>query len=277
MTKLEWNRPGSRFFENGIDQGVLFVDGGPGIPWSGLIGLKNKATSGDTRDVYIDGVKANSEATIEEYVGTLEALFYPTAFEACDGIGYDLEENVRAGQQPRRPFHLAYRSWVGNDLDGQQADYKIHLLYNLYVSPSQRKNQTLARDVELQTFSWDLTSIPEPVPGFLPTSHLVFESAKLYPKILLDLEEIIFGGYYTNSRMPLPTEVVNIVADYLPVRLIQNPSTTTNRGLHSHVVLDVRDPNLEGDLILMSNNLYRRPTSTRLFEMAPGLFTLQEG
>lgn len=108
MTKLEWNRPGSRLFENGIDQAVLFVDGGPGIPWSGLIGLANKATSGDKRDVYIDGVKANSEATIEEYLGTLEAYyFYPTEFEVCDGIGYDMDNLVRVGQQPRRPFHLA--------------------------------------------------------------------------------------------------------------------------------------------------------------------------
>lgn len=277
MAKLEWNRPGSRLFEGGIDQAVLFVDGGPGIPWSGLIGLSNKANGGERRDVYIDGVKANSEATIEEYLGTLEAYFYPDAFEACDGLGYDLDGLVRVGQQPRKPFHLAYRSWVGNDIDGLQSDYKIHLLYNLQVMPSQRKNRTMSRDIELQTFSWDVVSIPEEVPGFLPTSHLIFESSKLYPKILLDLEEIIFGGYYTNSRMPMPTEVVNIVADYLPVRLTQNPSTTTNRGLHSHVVLDVRDPNLEGDLILMRNNLYRRPTSTRLFEMATGLFTLQEG
>lgn len=231
MTKLEWNRPGSRLFENGIDQAVLFVDNGPGVPWSGMIGITNKATSGETRDVYIDGVKANSEATIEEYVGTLEALFYPNEFEACDGLGYDLDSLVRIGQQTRKPFHLAYRSWVGNDLDGQQSEYKIHLLYNLHVMPSKRKFKSLARDVELQTFSWDLSSIPEPVPGYLPTSHLIFESSKLYPKILQQLEEIIFGGYYTDSRMPMPTEVVNLVGDYLPVRLIQNKSATTRINL----------------------------------------------
>jgi hypothetical protein len=278
MAKLEWNARGSRILESGIDHAVLFIDDAIGIPWNGLIGLSNKSAGGETRDVYIDGVKANSESMIEEYVGTLEALFYPPQFEACDGIGYDADVLVRMGQQPRKPFHLVYRSWVGNDLDGAQAEYKIHILYNLYVMPSKREFKTLGKSVDLQTFSWDVTSIPEEVPGFLPTSHLIFESSKLYPVILQDLENIIFGSYFTDSRIAYPTEIINAIAAYIPVRITQNPATTgPSVGLHSHTILGVRDENLEGDLIGFEEGLYRRPNSSRLFESATGLFTLQEG
>lgn len=234
MAKLEWNRPGHKFFENGIDQAVLFVDGAPGIPWSGLIGLNNRSNGGETQDIYIDGVKANSEAGVEEYLGTLEAYYYPPEFEQCDGLGYDEDILVRIGQQPRKPFHLAYRSWVGDDLNGSQAEYKIHLIYNAYVLPSKRRFQTMSDSAELQIFSWDLTSIPEPVPGFLPTSHLIFESSKLYPKILQDLENIVFGSYFSESRMPMPTEVVNIVGEYLPVELIQSKHSSVRVNLFAN-------------------------------------------
>lgn len=237
MTKIEWNRPGGRLFESGLDHAVLFIDDAVGIPWNGLVSLKNKSTGGDTRDVYIDGVKANSESTIEEYLGTLEAVFYPPEFEACDGIGYDPDVLIRLGQQPRKPFHLAFRTWEGSDTLGAQAEYKIHLIYNAYILPSKRKFRTLASDVELQTFSWDVSSTPIEVPGFLPTSHLIFESKKLYPKILLDLENIVFGSYFNDSRMPSPSEVIDMVGSYLPVRMIQNKLAFEVENLSPNPVL----------------------------------------
>ena len=42
------------------------------------------------------------------------------------------------GQQARKTFGLCYRTALGNDTDGQDHGYKLHLLYGCKASPSER-------------------------------------------------------------------------------------------------------------------------------------------
>lgn len=226
MTKLEWNRSGERFFQTGVDQGVLFVEDVPvGIPWNGLASVREGSTGGEATGVYIDGIRVNQETSLEEFVGTIEAYMYPDEFEACQGESHPEDSLLGIAQQPRKSFAIAYRTRVGNDVMGTDFAYKIHLVYGLTASPSKRSHTTLDSNTDIKPLAWDVESIAEAVPGYLATSHLVFESNKLYQVKLEQLEGIIFGTEETDARLPTPEEIVEILRWYNPVWIWPNALT----------------------------------------------------
>ena len=57
MASLVWGESGQRFFETGIDRGVLFPKVGSGVPWDGIISVSESPTGGDPRPYYYDGFK----------------------------------------------------------------------------------------------------------------------------------------------------------------------------------------------------------------------------
>lgn len=226
MTKLEWNRLGERFFQTGVDQGVLFVEGSPvGVPWNGLTSVREGASGGEAVATYIDGVKVNQDTTLEEFVGTIEAYMYPDEFEECQGSSHPNDSLLQVVQQPRKSFAIAYRTRVGNDVMSTDYGYKIHLVFGLTAAPSKRAYKTLDDSVDLDPLAWDVTSVAQAVPGYLATSHLVFDSSKLYQVKLEQLEGIIFGTEEEDSRLPTPAELVDILRWYNPVWIWPNALT----------------------------------------------------
>lgn len=211
MARLNWGTVGERFYETGTDRGVLYLAAQPGVPWNGLTAVKEVPTGGEPTPFYADGFKYANIASAEEFEATLEAFSSPPEFKVCDGIA-QVSNGLFISQQPRKSFGLAYRTLIGNDLEGTDHGYKIHLVYGALSAPSQRDNATINSGVDPVVFSWDITTIPAAIVGHKPSAHFVIDSRTTDPFLLIDLEDILYGSDQLVSEMPSPTELVALFA-----------------------------------------------------------------
>jgi hypothetical protein len=215
MPKIVWDKTGERFYETGVDRGVLYVqdDQGKypmGVPWNGLTGVTESPTGAEPTPLYADNIKYLNLTSVEEFEANIEAYTYPEEFEECDGSA-ELAPGVTLGQQPRKTFGLCYRTKLGNDLEGEDYGYKLHLIYGAKAAPSDKGYETINDTPDAITFSWDITTTPVPVTGFKPTASLVVDSTKVAPEKLAALEEILYGSEEEDARLPLPDEVLTII------------------------------------------------------------------
>ena len=214
MTKLKWDVIGKRLYETGTSKGVLFVHDelgapGTGVAWSGLTKVTQSPTGGEETALYADDIKYLSLFSAEVFEGTVEAYTYPDEFGECDG-SKEASAGLRIGQQPRKAFSMVYVSRVGNDVVGTAAGYKIHLLYNLKASPSERAHESINETPGAITFSWGLTSTPVVVAeeGYVPTSTIEIDSLTAPAPKLKELEDLLFGTEDVEASMPTPDEVI---------------------------------------------------------------------
>jgi hypothetical protein len=196
-------------FETGVDRGVLYVDGHPGVVWNGLTSVTESPSGGGSKSYYIDGQKYLNVAGFEEFEGTLEAFTYPDLFEECEGTVEALS-GLKLTHQGRKSFGLAYRSLVGNDVEGTEHAYKLHIVYNALAEPTSNQHQTTDDSPTPENFSWKITTLPPPVVGFKRTAHYIVDSRRADPLALTALENILYGTDALTSRLPLPAEVINI-------------------------------------------------------------------
>lgn len=206
MTKVIWGADGERFFEAGVDRGVLYAPGFPGVAWNGLRSVKESPSGGEPQPFYIDGFKYANVATAEEFNATIEAFSSPTEFANCDG-SVQLASGLFATQQPRKSFGLSYRTRVGNDLEGL-VNYKIHLVYFALATPTGRSNTSVTNSVEPTALSWDISTRPPQAFGFKPTAHLVINTKDISPEQLAAVEMALYGD--ANTTPSLPTQGVII-------------------------------------------------------------------
>lgn len=212
--RITWTQVGERYFEAGIDRGVLFVDNNPGVPWIGLVNFNQRQSGGESSPRYLDGIKISNRSAPEEFEGTLEAYTCPIEFERCDGT-HRAENGLRVTQQRRRSFNMVYRSKVGNEISGLDRAYKLHLMYNLKAEPSDRRYGTLVDQNDPQTFSWKITSRAVPIEGFRPSAHFIVDSRDIPAELLTQLEDILYGTEETDSSIPTPGELLFMFDSYL--------------------------------------------------------------
>lgn len=213
MTRITWSGVGERLFETGVDRGVLYVSGGPGVPWTGLVNVDQGQSGGESKPRYRDGIKIGNRMAPEEFEATIEAYTYPLEFERCDGT-YRGENGLRLTQQRRKAFGMTYRSLVGNDVDGLGHGYKIHILYNLKAEPTSRAYQTLTDSTEPMTFSWKVSSRAAVVDGYRPTSHFVVDSRDVPAGLLQAVEDLLYGSDEAVSALPTPGELMFLFDSY---------------------------------------------------------------
>lgn len=209
VTRLNWGASGERFFEAGVDRGVLYVGSAEGVPWNGLISVAEAPTGGETTPYYIDGIKYYNHIDGEEFEATIEAYTYPDEFSECDGTA-PIKHGLFATQQKRKSFNLAYRTKVGNDVDGMDHGYKLHLIYNAHAAPTTRANSTLGDAPEPFNFTWKLTTRPVALKGRRPTAHFVIDSREAPGEVLAQLEDILYGTEESAARVPTVPELVYI-------------------------------------------------------------------
>lgn len=211
MAVLTWDQTGERIFETGVDRGVLFVQGptgtyGAGVPWNGLISVTESPTGAEANPQYADNQKYLNLTSAEEFEGTIEAFTYPDEFMACEG-SVDLAPGVSIGQQRRSQFALCYRTKIGNDVNGQDHGYKIHIIYGAMAAPSEKAYTTINDSPEATTFSWELTTTPVPVTGHAPTATITVNSLTVAAADLAAFEALIYGAAATESELPMPDEI----------------------------------------------------------------------
>lgn len=214
MSKLTWDASGERLYETGVKQGVLYVMEsnvyGNGVAWNGLTAITESPSGAESTPLYADDIKYLDLRSTEEFGATIEAYTYPDEFAACDGSA-SLADGVSIGQQARKMFGLCYRTTVGNDTDGTDHGYKLHLIYGATASPSEKAYETINDSPEAITFSWEITTTPVSVTGFKPTASITIDSTKADPTCLAALEEKLYGGTSTEPTLPLPDEVKTIM------------------------------------------------------------------
>lgn len=215
MSKLKWDESGKRYYETGVDHGVLYpqaLDGTypTGVSWNGLTSVTESPSGAEANPQYADNIKYLNLTSAEDFGGTIEAFTYPPEFALCDGTATPAE-GVNLAQQGRKPFGFSYRTKIGNDTAGQDAGYKLHLVYGATASPSEKAYSTINDSPEAITFSWEFTTVPVGVEDHKPTSVLTIDSTLADPVALAALEDQLYGTDGTpgtSPKLPLPDEVI---------------------------------------------------------------------
>ena len=220
--KIVWDKASERFYETGVKNVVLYTQTAgvynDGCAWNGVTAITESPSGAESTALYADDIKYLNLISNEEFGATIEAYTYPSEFEKCDGTA-DLVSGVSIGQQKRETFGLSYRTVLGNDTDGNDYGYKLHLIYGCKASPSERAYSTISDSPEANTFSWELSTTPVSVSGFKPTSCITIDSTKCDKTKLAALETILYGKDPTQTngddgvapRLPLPDEVKTLM------------------------------------------------------------------
>lgn len=215
---LVWDETGKRFYETGVSKTVLYLLASngtypKGVAWNGITSVSEKPTGAEATALYADDIKYLNLISREDFEAGIEAYTYPDEFAECDGSaklsGID---GVMVGQQARKTFGLCYRTAIGNDTDGTDKGYKLHIIYGAVASPSEKQYSTVNDSPEAITFSWDVKTTPVNVPGLKPTASITIDSTKVDGTKLAALEKILYGSTEAAARLPLPDEIAQVMA-----------------------------------------------------------------
>lgn len=209
---LTWDDAGKRRFETGVDRGVLYIRDTngtylTGVAWNGLTSVSESPEGAEIQEQYADNMVYLQMRSAEKFKCTINAFTYPDEFGVCDGTA-EASKGVLLGQQSRSTFGICYRTKIGNDVAGQDAGYKLHLIYGLTASPSEKEYSTVNDSPEAMEFSWECSSAPVAVDTFKPLSIITIDSTQVAAEKLKAFEEILYGKASTAPKLPLPAEVI---------------------------------------------------------------------
>lgn len=215
MSKIVWDAIGEHTFETGVRNGVLYLKDAEGayntgVAWNGLTSVSESPEGAEPTDLYADDIKYLTLMSAENFKATIEAYTYPVEFEECDGSA-TIANGVVIGQQARKPFGLCYRTAIGNDTDGNEHGYKLHIVYGCQASPSEKQYSTINDSPDAVTFSWEVSTTPVNVTGKKPTATLIIDSTKADKAKLTALEAILYGSEQAEPRLPLPDEIATLM------------------------------------------------------------------
>lgn len=230
MTRIEWDKPGTRTYETGIDRCVLFISGQKGVAWPGVTGFKEVYSGMDVESRHFDGTKYATFVGHRDFEAKLSALSAPEEFAVCDGK-LELGEGFYAYNQPREMFGFSYRTLIGNDIRGTDYGYKIHLIYNALAIAKSIKYSTESKNPGLTMLEWDIYTKPyrareyvyfrsggDQVPiveqkvVYRPISQLIVDTTAIGPERIDILEALLYGTGTTEPELPKPAEVLQIIS-----------------------------------------------------------------
>ena len=215
MSKIVWDEVGERFYETGVKNGVLYPQDSTGaypkgVAWNGLTAVNENPSGADANDIYADDDLYLTLRGKEIFGATIEAYTYPDEFGVCDGSA-ELAQGITIGQQTRKAFGLSYRTAIGNDVDGVDHGYKLHLIYGATASPSSKNYQTINDNPEAMTLSWEIKTTPIKVTGHKPTACLTIDSTKVAEGVMKKIEDKLYGTESGEATLPTPDEILALV------------------------------------------------------------------
>lgn len=217
MAEITWDALDDRWFERGVDHGVLYTPTGgvysSGVAWNGLTAVNESPAGAESNKQYADNIVYVNILSAEEFNATIEAFTFPVEFLVHDGV-LKTANGAQIGMQSRPSFGFSWRNLKGNAQD-EDAGYILNLAYGLQASPSEKSNKTVNDSPELKAFSWSVSSTPVAVTGFKPTAIVRIDSTDpdVLPAGLAKLEDALYGrGAAPSPRLPLPDEVNTLLA-----------------------------------------------------------------
>ena len=224
MATLEWDKAGEKLYEAGVDRGVLYLTDGTSVPWNGLRGVE-ESYDRETQVFYLDGVKFLQKMTPGDFSGKIRAFTYP---EELDGlIGADeVAQGMRYHGQPPKSFHISYRTRIGNDLEGTDHGYKLHILYNLMAVVDPVPYATFEASLTPVEFAFTVTGTPVSTDGHRPVVHISIDSTKAHPEVLEQVESILYGSDISNPRLPDLDEITSLMEMFGSFVVVDNGDGT---------------------------------------------------
>ena len=225
--KIVWDQTGEKIYETGVKNGVLYIrdENGAyskGVAWNGLTAVTESPSGAEATALYADDIKYLNLMSAEEFGATIEAYTYPEEFAECDGSAA-LAKGIYVGQQTRKTFGLCYRTTVGNDVNGNEYGYKLHLIYGCVAAPSEKAYATINDSPEAITFSWEVTTTPVEVEGMKPTACITIDSTKVGEGVMAKIEKVLYGTAEVKgegdtvttpaveAKLPLPSEILTLI------------------------------------------------------------------
>lgn len=215
-TVITWDELENRLYEMGVSKGVIYRPDTSGVynraeAWNGLINVTEKPTGADNTKLWADNMEYAALRAAETFEGSIEAYMFPDLFAECDGMK-EITKGVWISQQNREVFGLSYRTEIGSAAKGQNAGYKIHLLYGLTAGPSEKSHDTINDSPDAATMSWDVEGAAVPVTGFKPTASLCISSLDFDEAKMKKLEDVLYGSASAAAKLPMPDEVKTLMA-----------------------------------------------------------------
>lgn len=276
MTTLQWDKTGERTYETGVSKGVLYQvdDTGeytPGVAWNGLTTVTESPSGADSNKQYADNIVYLNLLSAETFDGTIEAFTYPVEFEQNDGTASPTA-GVTVGQQPRKTFGLCYRSIVGNDAEGDEYGYKLHLIWGALAAPSEKAYATVNDSPAPIGFSWGISTTPVAVGTVLghtykPTSQMTISSIGTDPAKLATLEGYLYGTVSDDPMLPSPADVITIMASTLTSATPTAP--TYDAGTDIITIPAVTGVEYYIDGVLVPSGAFGPITSSKLVKAKP--------
>lgn len=224
MPRLIWDKVGERIYETGLDRGVLYLPDKSAVPWNGLTSIIESFDK-EVSPIYYDGMKISDLVTLGDFSATMKAVTYPDEFIELEGI-VSMRRGFLASDQKPQLFGLCYRTQIGNDLEGDVTGYKIHILYNVTAIPHEKTYASVSSDPSLVEFEWDITAIPEDIPGLRPTAHFTIKSSDVDPWLLEELEDMLYGSSSANASLIPLYDLVSFIKEWYRVKIIDNGDGT---------------------------------------------------
>lgn len=225
MPQLVWDKVGQRTYESGLDRGVLYrTDTGEVFPWNGLTSVVEKLTRSSS-DNFFDGAKISESVTIGSFAATVSAITYPDVVVELEGTT-PLRNGVFLGQQHPGMFAMSYRTKVGNDVDGDTSHYKIHVIYNVMLKPSDRTYASANDDPSLVEFEWELTTVPVKIDGYLAAAHITIDTKKVDSKLLKKIERYLYGDGAADASLIPMNDLVQMLLEWFIIKITDNGDGT---------------------------------------------------
>lgn len=215
---IVWDATGEKLWEIGLDHGVFYPMNnngtyGTGVAWNGLTAVSESPEGAEANKQYADNIEYANIRSKEEFKGTIEAFTYPKEFEPCDGIA--TVNGVKVAGQTRKSFGFSYRTLIGNDVQGEDFAYQIHLVYGCSVSPSEKSRETENDSPEPIGLSWEFDTIPvvvsttDPATNKVlkPVAHLILDSRYISDASLTTIKDLLYGSTTAAATLPSPDTI----------------------------------------------------------------------
>lgn len=253
VRKVQWDKVGERRYETGVDRGVLYPPNGDAVPWNGLVSVSDDMDH-EVKEYFLDGVKYLEYRTPNNFSGKIQAITFPDELDSLVGIS-EYSPGVFLHDQKLKPFGLSFRTLLGNDVDGLDHGYRLHILYNVLASPSSRQYTTVSASTTPMVFEWDISATPPIMGGARPTAHISFDSTSIDPAVLETIENLLYGIEATDPRLPTIAEIMEIVsptpsAGALGVVAIVGQGPTDESGIWAI------DPSTPHEMLLVEADRY---------------------